>query len=58
MQNNKSGQWLTSKQTQAHLKITGCKLMHLRETGKLKFEKRGRAFYYYFDNTTIKNELS
>ena len=42
--------WLTSKQTQKHLKISGCELMHKRERGELKFKKRGRAYFYYFEN--------
>ncbi|MFC0116924.1 hypothetical protein ACFFK7_03155 [Pseudoalteromonas xiamenensis] len=42
--------WLTSKQTQKYLKISGCQLMHKREHGELKFEKRGNAFFYYFDS--------
>jgi len=45
-----SSVWLTSKQTQKHLKISGCELMHKRERGELKFEKRGRAYFYYFEN--------
>lgn len=44
--------WLNSKQTQKHLKISGCQLMHKREHGELKFEKRGNAFFYYFENIT------
>lgn len=44
------GQWLTSKQTQQLLKIKGCELMHKRERGELKFEKLGRAYFYYFEN--------
>jgi len=45
-----SSGWLTSKQTQKHLKISGCELMHKRERGELIFEKRGRAYFYYFEN--------
>ncbi|WP_286888026.1 hypothetical protein [Pseudoalteromonas sp. ESRF-bin5] len=45
--------WLSSKEAMKHLKITDCELMHSRERGELKFEKRGRAYFYYFD---IKDE--
>ncbi|MCO7189510.1 MULTISPECIES: hypothetical protein [unclassified Pseudoalteromonas] len=47
------GHWLTSKQTQKHLKVSGCELMHRRERGELKFEKRGRAYYYYFEHVDL-----
>lgn len=40
--------WLTSKETQKRLKISGCDLMHLRVSGKLKFKKQGNAYYYQF----------
>ncbi|MFK3873534.1 hypothetical protein [Pseudoalteromonas rhizosphaerae] len=39
--------WLSSKEAMAYLKITSCELMHRRERGELKFEKRGRAYFYY-----------
>lgn len=38
--------WLTSKETQKLLKISGCKLMHLRTEGKIKFKKQGNSYYY------------
>jgi len=38
--------WLTSKEAQKLLKISGCELMHLRASGKLKFKKQGNAYYY------------
>ena len=47
---DQQGQWLTSKETQKRLKISGCELMHKRERGELKFEKRGRAFYYFIED--------
>lgn len=47
---NKKGKWLSSKEALKHLKITDCELMYRRERGELKFEKRGRAYFYYFDN--------
>lgn len=40
--------WLTSKEAQKRLKISGCDLMHLRVSGKLKFKKQGNAYYYQF----------
>ena len=43
---NSEEHWLTSKQMQQHLKVSGCKLMHLRESGALTFKKIGNAFYY------------
>jgi hypothetical protein len=38
--------WLTSKETKSLLKISDCKLMHLRLEGKIEFEKIGRAYLY------------
>ena len=43
--------WLTSKETQNMLKITGCELMHLRVSGKLKFKKKGNAYYYQIEQS-------
>ena len=40
-------EWLTSKETKSLLKISDCKLMHLRLEGKIEFKKEGRAFLYY-----------
>jgi hypothetical protein len=50
---DKLGKWLSCKQAIAYLKISDCELMHRRERGELKFEKRGRAYFYYFE---IKDE--
>ncbi|WP_160290488.1 helix-turn-helix domain-containing protein [Pseudoalteromonas luteoviolacea] len=47
--NQNKGHWLTTKQAQKHLKVSGCELMHKREHGELVFEKRGRAYFYYFE---------
>jgi len=41
--------WFTSKEAQNLLKISGCELMHLRESGKLTFKKQGNAFLYYIE---------
>ena len=38
--------WLTSKETKSLLKISDCKLMHLRLQGKIEFKKEGRTFLY------------
>ncbi|WP_199528822.1 hypothetical protein [Pseudoalteromonas sp. bablab_jr010] len=46
---NPKGVWLSSKEAMKHLKISACELMHRRERGLLKFEKRGRAYFYYFE---------
>ena len=46
MNNKQQGQWLTSKETQKQLKISGCELMHRRLAGKLKFKKVGNAYFY------------
>lgn len=45
--------WLTSKETQKVLKISGCELMHLRESGKLKFKKQGNAYYYLVSQNQV-----
>ena len=38
--------WLTSKEAQKLLGISGCELMHLKASGKLTFKKLGNAYYY------------
>jgi len=38
--------WLSSKDIKKHLKLSGCQLMHLRESGELEFKKNGNAFFY------------
>lgn len=38
--------WLTSKEIQELMKISGCELMHLRTSGKVTFKKQGNAYYY------------
>jgi hypothetical protein len=43
MENKK---WYTTKETKSLLKISDCKLMHLRLEGKIKFKKKGRTFLY------------
>ena len=41
-----SSEWLKSKEVMKTLKIRACDVMHLREAGKLKFTKQGKAFLY------------
>ena len=38
--------WLTSQEVRAKLRLSSCHLMHLREAGQLKFQKKGNAFFY------------
>jgi len=38
--------WLTSKETKSLLKISDCKLMHLRLEGGIAFKKVGQSYYY------------
>jgi hypothetical protein len=48
--------WLTSKDTQKLLNISGCELMHLRESGKLIFKKQANAFLYQIDQGRIEQK--
>lgn len=41
-----SSEWIKSKEVLKKLKIRACDLMHLRETGKLKYAKQGNTFLY------------
>ena len=43
---NNIDNWLSSKKIKSELKISSCKLMHLRESGKLEFKKVGNAYFY------------
>ncbi|MEM5540705.1 hypothetical protein [Olleya sp. AS48] len=38
--------WISSKDAIKIAKIKSCDLMHYRVQGKLKFEKRGNAYFY------------
>jgi hypothetical protein len=51
---NKKINWYNSKETKSLLKISDCKLMHLRLEGKIKFKKEGRSYYYLLDTKTVK----
>ena len=42
----KAEKYLTSKEAKAELKIQDCDLAHIRNAGKLKFEKKRNAFMY------------
>jgi hypothetical protein len=48
--------WLNSKQTMKLLKLSSCELMHLRQAGKLKFEKRGNSYFYAIESQTTTEE--
>ena len=47
MKKQSDNKWLTSEETKSHLKISDCKLMHLRLEGKIEFKKEVRAFLYF-----------
>lgn len=47
-----TAKWLTSKDTMKHLGISGCALMHKRESGELTFKKLGNSYLYLFDTQT------
>ena len=52
MENNlPNKKWYTTKETKSLLKISDCKLMHLRLEGKIEFVKIGRAFQYSVSNS-------
>jgi hypothetical protein len=40
------GQWLTSHEARKQLKVSTCKLAHMREGGEVKFLKQGNAYLY------------
>ena len=42
----KEEKYLSSKEAKAFLKVQDCDLAHIRNAGKLKFEKKGNAFMY------------
>lgn len=48
MNKQPDNKWLTSKETKSLLKISDCKLMHLRLEGEIEFEKVGRSFFIIF----------
>tara|TARA_R110000737_G_scaffold348199_1_gene381508 strand:- start:3527 stop:3721 length:195 start_codon:yes stop_codon:yes gene_type:complete len=50
--------WLSSKEAQKLLNISGCELMHLRESDKLTFKKQGNAFLYQIEQKPINKNQS
>lgn len=54
--NKKDELWLTSKEMQKALKLSGCELMHQRMAGKFVFKKVGNSFMYQLPaaNGTLK----
>jgi hypothetical protein len=49
-----------SQETKKRLKISDCELAHIRNAGKLKFLKKGKAFYYFESSIAeyIQNRIS
>jgi hypothetical protein len=47
---------LTSKEVLKALKISSCDLMHMREAGKLTFEKKGNAYMYHLEDVKKEQE--
>lgn len=45
MQETRS-EWLRSAEVRKALNIATCDLMHIRLEGKLRFQKKGNAFFY------------
>ncbi|CAM3512462.1 hypothetical protein [Shewanella pealeana] len=45
-QSDKSSIWLTSQEAMKHFGVSGCELMHKRESGELTFKKQGNAYLY------------
>ena len=50
--------WLSSKDTQKRLHISGCELSHRREAGELVFEKRGNSYFYRFPTVSSQSQIS
>lgn len=46
MNKQSDNKWLTSKEAKSLLKISDCKLMHLRLDGKIEYKKEGKAYFY------------
>ncbi len=44
----------TSKETMKILKVKSCELMHLREEKKLKYIKKGNAYFYDVKESNLK----
>lgn len=39
--------WLSSRSVRQLAHISGCDLMHLRESGAIRFEKQGNSYRYH-----------
>lgn len=39
-------QWLDSKQARGELRVSSCALLHMREAGKLRYQKKRNAYLY------------
>jgi len=54
--------YVSTKEVKSILKIQGCDVMHFREAGKMKFIKKGNAFWYFKPDVEkllrLKNEQS
>lgn len=50
---NVKSRWLSSIDTKKALRISSCELMHMRERGELKFEKRGNAYFYNIESQKV-----
>lgn len=52
--NKKITKYLNSKETRKKLKISSCELMHMRVNGKLKYLKKGNAYFYNLKDSKSK----
>ena len=43
-------QWMSSREVRNALRVSSCKLMHLREAGKLPFKKEKNGFFYEMED--------
>ena len=44
--------YMSTKEVKSTLKVQDCDVMHLREAGKMKFTKKGNAFWYLRSDVT------
>ncbi len=47
---NNEDKYMSSKEVMKDYKISSCDLMHYRVSGRLTFQKNGRAFLYLVDD--------
>lgn len=50
MPDKSEAKYLSSKEAKAVLRVQDCDLTHIRNSGKLKFTKRGNAFLYSIES--------